>query len=301
MKQVIFQSNPRDFLKRCGAYLEQNEAEHNLILSLCQDALQKKRQGKRLDILFSSLFNGSDFVMAAVQTPERNLVLSKADQPEIEKLTEKLAKCNFRFPGIVGPSDVVSGFFNKWTQITGQKPVEYVDQIIYTLKEVLLPSMVEGRFRLAGKEDTSAIAEWISSFAKEALPKADQVSGENAFKKAKKMVRDGRVAVWTVNDGELVSMATVSGTDNVARLGGVYTPPEQRGRGYASAIVANLSRLHLDQGKKMCCLYADARNPVLNSIYRKIGYEFIGRSSLYVLESESLKEGFVEDVRRKAA
>jgi len=300
MKQVIFQSNPRAFLRRCGAYLEQNEAEHNLILSLCQSALQKKRQGKKSDISFSSLFNGNDFVMAAVQTPERNLVLSKSDQPEIEKLIEKLAKCNFRFPGIVGPSDVVSGFFNKWTQITGQKSVEYVDQIIYTLKEVLLPSMVEGEFCLAGKEDTSAVAEWISSFAKEALPKADQVSGENAFKKAKKMIRDGRVAVWTVN-GELVSMATASGTDNVARLGGVYTPLELRGRGYASATVANLSRLHLDQGKKMCCLYADARNPVLNSIYRKIGYEFIGRSSLYVLESDSLKEGFVEDAHRKAA
>ncbi len=300
MKQVIFHSNPRDFLSRCGAYLEQNEAEHNLILSLCQSALQKQRQGKRSDIFFSSLFNGSDFVMAAVQTPERNLVLSKSDQPEIEKLIEKLAKCNFRFPRIVGPSDVASVFFNKWTQITGQKPVEYVDQIIYTLKEVLLPSMVEGEFRLAEMEDTGAVAAWISSFASEALPKVDQVNWEKAFKKAEEMISEGRVAVWTVNE-ELVSMATVSGTDNVARLGGVYTPSEQRGNGYASATVANLSRLQLEQGKKICCLHADARNPVLNSIYRKIGYEFIGRSSLYVLGSESLKKVGVEDALRKAA
>ncbi|MFH1159210.1 MAG: GNAT family N-acetyltransferase [Pseudomonadota bacterium] len=300
MMQVIFQTDPRDFLGRCGAHLEQNEAEHSLILSLCQDALQKQRQGRRPDIFFSSLFDNDEFVVAAVQTPARNLVLSKSGQPEIEKLAEILACRNRRFPGIVGPSDVASGFASKWTQITGQKPVEYVNQIVYTLKEVLLPPLAEGGFRLAGPEDTGAVAAWISSFAREALPKADQVSGENAFKKADDLVREGRAAVWVVK-GAPVSMATVSGTDSVARLGGVYTPPEWRGRGYAGATVAHLSHLQLDRGKKMCCLYADARNPASNSIYRKIGYEFVGRSSLYVLESESLKEGFIEDARREAA
>jgi predicted GNAT family acetyltransferase len=284
MMQVDFQNNPRDFLAKCGAYLKQNEAEHNLILTLCYNAEQKLQRGEKVDIRFSVLSNEEGFVLAAVQTPPHNLVLSKSGQADIEKMAETLANNNFKFPGIVGPSDVASIFSNKWTQLTGQKPVEYMDQLIYTLKKVSMPEGVEGELRFAKPEEAPRVAEWVAAFAKEALPKAEQKSSAEELQKAKEMVALGRVAFWVVK-GKPVAQAGISGTDSVARISMVYTPPEQRGHGYASAIVAHLSQLQLDQGKKMCCLYADARNPVSNSIYRKIGYEFVGRSSLYVLEN----------------
>jgi len=284
MMQVEFQNNPRDFLDKCGPYLRQNEAEHNLILTLCHNAEQKLRRGEKVDIRFSILSNEEGLVLAAVQTPPHNLVLSKASQADIEKLAETLANNNFSFPGIVGPSDVAGTFSSKWTQLTGQKPVEYMDQLIYTLKKVSFPPPVEGEFRFARPGEAPCVAEWVSAFAREALPKAEQKSSAEELKKAEEMIKVGRVAVWIVN-GRPAAQAGISGTDSVARISMVYTPPEQRGHGYASAIVAHLSQLQLDQGKKMCCLYADARNPVSNSIYRKIGYEFVGRSSLYVLEN----------------
>lgn len=283
MMQVTFQNNPHDFLARCGAFLAQNEAEHNMILTLCYHMEQRRKKGEKVDIQCSALFNDKDFVMAAVQVPPRNLLLSKASQPEIETLVETLASKNFRFPGIVGPSDVASVFTNKWTQLTGQKSVEYMDQIIYMLKKVLMPPPVEGALRFAKPKEAPLIAAWMEAFGKDVLPKAEQVSGKGALKKAEEMIAAGRAAVWTVKDIP-VAKATASGTDSVARISGVYTPPEQRGKGYASAMVAHLSQLQLDQGKKMCCLHADARNPVSNSIYRKIGYEFVGRSSLFVLD-----------------
>lgn len=283
MMQVAFQNNPRDFLAKCGSHLEQNEAEHNLILSLCRSAEQKLKRGEKIDMRFSALFNDNDFVLAAVQTPPHNLVLSKSSQPEIEKLAETLAEKKFHFPGIVGPSDVASIFANKWTQLTGQNAIEYMDQIIYVLRKTLLPPPVEGEFRFARPEEASLIAGWITAFAQDALPKAQHMMGESALKKAKEKIESSQLAVWAIK-GKPVAQASIAGiTENVTRIGMVYTPPEQRGHGYASAVVAHLSQLQLDQGKKMCCLYADARNPVSNSIYRKIGYEFVGRSSLYVL------------------
>jgi hypothetical protein len=209
--------------------------------------------------------------------------LSKASHPDIEKFAETLAEHRFSFPGIVGPSDVAGTFSSKWTQVTGQKPVEYMDQIIYMLKKVALPPPVEGALRFAKPEEAALIAEWVSAFTKDTMPKAEQVSSREALKKSEEMIKAGRVVVWAV-DGVPVAQAGISGTSSAARISMVYTPPEQRGHGYASAVVAHLSQMLLDQGKKMCCLYADARNPVSNSIYRKIGYEFVGRSSLYVLE-----------------
>src|SRR4051812_26803896 len=102
--QVDFQATPREFLEKCGPVLEKNEVEHNLMLSLCQSAAKKQKKGENPDIRCSILSDDDSFVLAAVQTPPHNLVLSKASHPEIEQLAEALAKKNFTFPGIVGPS-----------------------------------------------------------------------------------------------------------------------------------------------------------------------------------------------------
>jgi predicted GNAT family acetyltransferase len=63
---------------------------------------------------------------------------------------------------------------------------------------------------------------------------------------------------------------------SVVRISAVYTPPEQRGRGYASANVAALSQEALGAGAGACMLYTDAANPVSNRIYQRIGYRPVG-------------------------
>ncbi len=55
------------------------------------------------------------------------------------------------------------------------------------------------------------------------------------------------------------------------RIGPVYTPPEHRGHGYASAAVAEISRRFLAAGSRPC-LFTDQANPVSNRIYQAIGY-----------------------------
>jgi len=55
----------------------------------------------------------------------------------------------------------------------------------------------------------------------------------------------------------------------------VYTPPELRGRGYASALVAELSQRMLDSGMSFCVLYTDLGNSTSNAIYQRIGYNAI--------------------------
>ena len=61
-------------------------------------------------------------------------------------------------------------------------------------------------------------------------------------------------------------------TPRGVRVNMVYTPPELRRRGYASACVAALSQRMLDSGKKFCFLYTDLSNPTSNKIYQEIGY-----------------------------
>jgi predicted GNAT family acetyltransferase len=64
----------------------------------------------------------------------------------------------------------------------------------------------------------------------------------------------------------------------------VYTPPELRGRGYASALVARVTQHLLDGGRDYCFLYTDLANPTSNKIYVNVGYEYVCDSVDYAFE-----------------
>ena len=69
-------------------------------------------------------------------------------------------------------------------------------------------------------------------------------------------------------------MAVWAGTTETAvRVGYVYTPPPARRRGYATALVADLSAEVLASGRRSTFLYTDLANPTSNAIYARIGYE----------------------------
>ena len=61
----------------------------------------------------------------------------------------------------------------------------------------------------------------------------------------------------------------------VTRISGVWTPPELRGRGYATAVVAARSTARQDAGEA-CMLFTDLANPTSNAIYQAIGYRRVG-------------------------
>ena len=74
-------------------------------------------------------------------------------------------------------------------------------------------------------------------------------------------------------DGQPVSIAcNTMPVTSMVRIGPVYTPPQARGHGYASAATAALSRRLLEAGAEEVVLFTDLANPVSNSIYQRIGY-----------------------------
>jgi len=77
-------------------------------------------------------------------------------------------------------------------------------------------------------------------------------------------------------------------TEKGMTVGGVYTPPELRGKGYATSCVAELSRHILQSGKEFCTLYTDLANPTSNSIYKKIGYTEVCDSVEYTFKAYGL-------------
>ena len=139
----------------------------------------------------------------------------------------------------------------------------------FQLREVRPPPAPEGRLRVAGPGDAPLLERWTSAFLvdiDEPMPESEAVGMVSTL-----MATDDLV-VWE-RRGEVVSMAAVNRrTAWSSNVASVYTPPQHRGRGYASAAVAGLSQRELDAGAEWCCLFTDLANPTSNHIYVAIGY-----------------------------
>ena len=78
---------------------------------------------------------------------------------------------------------------------------------------------------------------------------------------------------WIWDDPAPVAYAGFNdAAPDFARVAPVYTLPAHRGKGYATALVAALSRELLARGKRKLFLTTDAANPTSNAIYARIGY-----------------------------
>ncbi len=171
-------------------------------------------------------------------------------------------------PAVFGPVDVARRVGDAWAALKGVMAVDGTRQRIHGLERVNFPAReAVGSMRLANEGDLALVGSWIREFVRTTgLPNVRDPEA-----RAERLVAARFLALWV--DREPVSMAAFPArTRNTVRVGYVYTPDEHRRRGYASVLVAQVSRHILDSGFRRCVLYTDLANPTSNRIYRAIGY-----------------------------
>jgi hypothetical protein len=184
-------------------------------------------------------------------------------------LVEDLVSERWMVPGVLGPREVSRSVGEGWADLTGGRCELERQQRVYALRKVkdLLPQ--RGGLRLATVADIDLVAEWRHDFQVEVFREAEREAARAA---AELGVENAAIYLW--EDRRPVSMAMKTRpTRNGISVSLVYTPPELRGRGYATACVGELSRLLLESGWRYCALFADLSNEAANRIYRRIGYE----------------------------
>ena len=217
----------------------------------------------------------------AMHTEPFNLFLSPMPSGASRTLANLIINEHPDFPGVNGPSAVVSRFLERCTEVSKKlKHFEmHQEHLAYFIDEVIFPLNVVGDSQLATLEDKNLALEWFIAFAAEA-----HVDSHNLEAVVERSINDERLYLWIVN-GEVVSLAGhTSGVEipggSLSRIGPVYTPPVHRKRGYASFLVAEICRKLQDAGVSVM-LYADAENPDSNKVYVKIGFNLVGSNSIW--------------------
>jgi predicted GNAT family acetyltransferase len=249
------------FVARVRPLLERNEAENNLMLGLLGGpALEPKvmvdvEEGG--EVIAAALYTGAPFPLA----------ISPCDEPAARAIADALAGTSF--PAVLSAPASAAAFARRWSEVSGVRSEPGRRQRIFACEKVIAPARVEGAMRVATVEDIPLVAEWAGAFERET---GAHTGG--ARKLAEERVRAGKICLWDA--GGPVSMAGwTGGTPNGVRIGFVYTPPEARGRGLASACVAALTDELLASGKRFVFLYTDLANPTSNKIYQAIGYRAV--------------------------
>ncbi|MGP4076399.1 GNAT family N-acetyltransferase [Halobacillus sp. K22] len=276
--KVIQEQNVEAFTSSIQDLLLQREAENNLPLGILQ-RLQES-PSKEPPFLIKIEEEGSPVFMT-MRTPPHLWILPSIPSTtsnHIQKLTRYLFENQFEVPGILGEGETVQQFINEWVSITGANPIIHMRQGIYRLKELQPIHRTEGELINAGEHHLELVSKWLTRYGEE----TNEVSvKERAGELAEEMIRTQRMHLWIVN-GEAVSMAARARvTPHGATINAVFTPDEFKRRGYATQAVWTLTKKLLDNGYQFCSLYTDLDNHASNSIYKKIGYEWIGSSIVY--------------------
>jgi predicted GNAT family acetyltransferase len=256
-----------EFLDVAGPFLVEREALNNLLLGI---AATSKADPTRYEgpNYFAAVLDGGRVVGAALMTSPHNLQTSPLSAGAVDALAADLAAGGWNPPGVNGPAATSDAFAAAWCAARDRRPSVHMDLRAFELTQVIDPPATSGRMRSADAGDEALVGRWYRDFYGEADLNAGAISPEE---NARRAIRAGRVVLW--DDGGPVAQAVLSGTTpNGARIGGVYTPPANRRRGYATALVAELSRAQLAAGRRFCFLFTDLSNPVSNSIYPKVGY-----------------------------
>jgi uncharacterized protein len=269
-----------EFLAEAEPLLLADEARHNLIIGIAGNV----RDGVYEDFRLWLVRDCGRAVAAALQTLSYNLILARPESTDaLAALVEAVAA--EELPGVVGAAPEVEEFADLWARRTGRSTRTSMRQGVFALEQVVPPPPAPGSARVAGGADRELALSWLIAFGDETFheggPGHDRV--EPLFEHRLASPTAGFL-IWE-DGGEPVSLAGWGGaTPNGIRVGPVYTPPELRRRGYATALTAELSQRLLDGrlfdgGRRLCFLYTDLANPTSNAIYERIGYRRVAESA----------------------
>jgi predicted GNAT family acetyltransferase len=271
--EILRPESPNAFLELASPLFAETEARHNLLLGIAgtlvsqPDVYPEHRLWVALE--------GDRVLGAALRTPPHHLVVADPIDPAaLEPLLEEALETEHDVEGIVANAPFAQAAASIWTSLTGTVITLEFAQGVFELTEVADVRGANGAAREGTAErDRDLAIEWMAAFSREALWHRPLDADDVPHAVDARLGRDG-AGLWFWDDGvETVSMCGYGGpTPTGIRIGPVYTPRELRGHGYATALVADVSRAMLGRRYRACFLYTDLSNPTSNAIYERIGY-----------------------------
>ena len=272
--QIVFYDSVGLFKQKIETILLKDEAKYNVILGIVNQL--DKNPIEPANLLMCTVEERDRAELIFLRTHPHNLLIASDcyRQETISFAVKKFSEAGFMFPGVTGEKGLAEMFAKEWKQATAIETYIGMQQGIYKLTKLKPITFTEGHLRQAVPEDQPLVAKWVKEFTEYTV---ESLSMEQCQEKATEYIEQQSLYLWIVQNLPVSMVKSARATNNGIVVTLVYTPDIERGKGYASSSVYTFSK-QLLENYSFCSLYTDLSNPTSNSIYQKIGYEWVCES-----------------------
>lgn len=219
------------------------------------------------------------------------VIISQA-KDRIEQLTETLTRTKKRaIKGILGPASQVERI-RSVARIDNSLVQMDEPEILFALElsQLKIPdSLASGEFigRLMMIEELDLVSEWAKDYAIETLGEADSSELRRSVRlETERYLTEDRT--WILEHGGIpVARSAINAAlAEIIQIGGVWTPPEFRGRGYGRAVVAATLIAAREKGVKTAILFTGNTNVNARKVYTSLGFKKIGDFRIVLLRGQ---------------
>ncbi|MFJ9105594.1 GNAT family N-acetyltransferase [Streptomyces sp. NPDC102405] len=260
-----------DFLARAGEFLRSRPVPH--VMQLTWTARLRARGAAAYGAeaaVFGWLERAGEVHGAFYRlSPGRGLSLTPLTAEQADALAARLVALGHSVPSVSADEATAAAFAEAWQRHTGATPSVRVRLCLHRLGTLVPPAQLPaGRGRAVEERDLEQLMSLCRGFAADV---GEAVTIDDSW--AGTRFADKHYTFWEAPDGTPVSLAGANPmVAGLVQVDPVYTPAPLRGRGYAGAVTAEVSRAALAAGAEDVVLFTDAANPTSNALYRRLGY-----------------------------
>jgi GNAT superfamily N-acetyltransferase len=269
--RVTRHADPVAFLAAAAPILARDEAQASSYVAFATGLL--RNPPGETESAYLATFAGGGAAGAAVMRGTGGLWVGTSDGDAVVAFADDVYAFRggpvAKLQGVVGIESACVAFAQRWRALTGRGHRLRVQLRNHKLTRVEAVPRPSGAARRATADDI----DWVGAAQHDFIVEV-QLPDDAARLRAliPRRIEQGQIWIWD-DAGAVAFAGWTDAPPEAARIAPVYTPPHARGRGYASALVAELSQALLDQGRPKLFLITDLANPISNSIYAKIGYQ----------------------------
>ncbi|GHI10146.1 acetyltransferase [Streptomyces cellostaticus] len=260
-----------DFLARAGDFLRSRPALHTTPLTVTEKLRTHGADAHGAEAtVFGRMESGGEVRAIFYRPPSHRLTLTPLSPEHADTLAAHLVALGHPLCGVTADHATATAFAEAWQRHTGAAPVPSWRGRLHRLGTLTPPKpRPDGRGRAVDAQDHEQLVRLCSEF----VAAVGEAPSMDADSWADSRFADKHFTFWETPDGTPVSMAgSTSMVGGMIRVDPVYTPAHLRGRGYAGAVTAEVSRAALTTGATDVVLFTNPANPTSNALYRRIGY-----------------------------
>jgi predicted GNAT family acetyltransferase len=239
-------------------------------------------RGERLQGTYAAAFEGGAIAGVAAHFWNGNLVLQAP--VHLSELWRAATVASARgLQGLIGPTAQVAAVMRELGVAPDADLVQmYASENLYTLAldGLIAPvALTLGAItaRRGAERDLDVLTRWRADYVVEALNERESAALLQECRDAvERQIRAGQLWIAEAASRPVAMTGFNTTIREAVQVGGVYTPPELRGKGYARAVVAQSLLDARADGAGMAILFTGQDNIAAQKAYAALGFQYAG-------------------------